>query len=97
MAGNVTESMLIFKLCEEMSDAVRVYRLAVVIDDQIIPFKMLVELFIGKAEPIHKFHEGNIPKVQEDTSLILRACAKGEPKKDGTAIEIHGKHYEVIP
>ena len=44
-----------------------------------------------------KFHEGNIPKVQEDTSLILRACAKGEPKKDGTAIEIHGKHYEVIP
>ena len=44
-----------------------------------------------------KFHEGNIPKVQEDTSLILRACAKGKPKKDGTAIEIHGKHYEVIP
>ena len=44
-----------------------------------------------------KFHEGNIPKVQEDTSLILRACAKGEPKKDRTAIEIHGKHYEVIP
>ena len=44
-----------------------------------------------------KFREGNIPKVQEDTSLILRACAKGEPKKDGTAIEIHGKHYEVIP
>ena len=29
-----------------------------------------------------KFHEGNIPKVQEDTSLILRACAKGKPKKD---------------
>ena len=44
-----------------------------------------------------KFHEGNIPKVQEDTSLILRACAKGKPKKDGTIIEIHGKHYEVIP
>ena len=44
-----------------------------------------------------KFHEGNIPKVQEDTSLILRPCAKGKPKKDGTAIEIHGKHYEVIP
>ena len=44
-----------------------------------------------------KFHEGNIPKVQEDTSLILRAFVKGEPKKDGTAIEIHGKHYEVIP
>ena len=44
-----------------------------------------------------KFREGNIPKVPEDTSLILRACSKGEPKKDGTAIEIHGKHYEVIP
>ena len=44
-----------------------------------------------------KFCEGNIPKVQEDTSLILRACAKGEPKKYGTAIIIHGKHYEVIP
>lgn len=44
-----------------------------------------------------KFCEGNIPKVPEDTSLILRACAKGEPKKDGTSIEIHGKHYEVIP
>ena len=44
-----------------------------------------------------KFREGNIPKVPEDTSLILRACTKGEPKKDGNAIEIHGKHYEVIP
>ena len=44
-----------------------------------------------------KFCEGNIPKVPEDTSLILRACAKGEPKKYGNAIEIHGKHYEVIP
>ncbi len=44
-----------------------------------------------------KFREGNIPKVPEDTSLILRACSKGEPKKDGTAIIIHGKHYEVIP
>ena len=44
-----------------------------------------------------KFREGNIPKVPKDTSLILRDCAKGEPKKDGTAIEIHGKHYEVIP
>ena len=44
-----------------------------------------------------KFCEGNIPKVPEDTSLILRACAKGEPKKDGSAIIIHGKHYEVIP
>lgn len=44
-----------------------------------------------------KFREGNIPKIPEDTSLILRACAKGEPKKHGTAIEIHGKHYEVIP
>ena len=44
-----------------------------------------------------KFREGNIPKVPEDTSLILRACEKGEPKKDGNAIEIHGKHYEVIP
>ena len=97
MAGNVTEPVLIFKLCEEMSDAVRVYRLAVVIDDQIILFEMLVKFFIGKAEPLHKFHEGNIPKVQEDTSLILRACAKGEPKKYGNAIEIHGKHYEVIP
>ena len=44
-----------------------------------------------------KFREGNTPKVPEDTSLILRACSKGEPKKDGTAIIIHGKHYEVIP
>ena len=44
-----------------------------------------------------KFREGNIPKIPEDTSLILRACAKGEPKKDETSIEIHGKHYEVIP
>ena len=52
---------------------------------------------IGEVGSDDKFHEGNIPKVQEDTSLILRACAKGEPKKDGTAIEIHGKHYEVIP
>lgn len=44
-----------------------------------------------------KFREGNIPKVPEDTSLILRACAKGEPKKYENAIEIHGKHYKVIP
>ena len=44
-----------------------------------------------------KFREGNIPKVPEDTSLILRACSKGEPKKDGTASIIHGKQYEGIP
>lgn len=44
-----------------------------------------------------KFCEGNIPKVPEDTSLILRACTKGEPKKYRNAIEIQGKHYEVIP
>ena len=44
-----------------------------------------------------KFREGNIPKVPEDTSLILRACAKGVPKKYGTAIDIQGQHYEVIP
>lgn len=53
VASNMTESILIFKLCEEVSDAVRVNRLAVVIDDQVILFEMLVELFIGKAEPIH--------------------------------------------
>ena len=52
VAGNVTEPVLIFKLCKEVSDAVRVYRLAVVIDDQIILFEMLVKLLIGKTKSI---------------------------------------------
>ena len=64
--------MLIFKLCKEVSYAVRVYRLAVVIDDQIILFEMLVELFIGKAEPIHiKFEVGDERVRERNIALRL--------------------------
>lgn len=45
-----------------------------------------------------KFDEGDMPKVERDSvHIILRACDKGEPMKNGNSIVVHGKHYEVIP
>ena len=29
--------------------------------------------------------------------LLVRACDKGQPKIGGNAVEVHGKHYEVLP
>ena len=53
VTGNMSKTVLVLKLCKEVSDAVRVYRLTVVIDDQIILFEMLVKLLIGKTKSIH--------------------------------------------
>lgn len=43
-----------------------------------------------------KFRDGDLRKVPECQTLILRACAKGEPQISGNRITIHGKYYEVI-
>ena len=44
-----------------------------------------------------KFNDGNMPKVKEQTTkLILRADARGEPKKDGNKITVGEKYYIVI-
>lgn len=71
VTGNVPKTVLVLKLCKEVSDAVRVYRLAVVIDDQIILFEMLVKFLIGKAKPIHiKFEVGD--KRVRERNIALR-------------------------
>ena len=42
-----------------------------------------------------KFTEGNIPKTGESDKLLLRACMKGMPVRNGSLIEVNGKTYEV--
>ena len=39
------------------------------------------------------FLEGDLPKVPASECIILRACGKGEPKKFGNAVVVHGKSY----
>ena len=42
-----------------------------------------------------KFLDGNIQKAPEGNLLLARACAKGEPNRNGNRIEVHGKSYKV--
>lgn len=44
-----------------------------------------------------KFTEGDMEKADYDKDhVILRACDKGEPIKNGSNIEVNGKQYNVI-
>ena len=41
-----------------------------------------------------KFLDGNIPRVGTDTEhIIVRACAKGQPKNENGVITVNGKSY----
>ena len=41
-----------------------------------------------------KFLDGNIPRVGADTKhIIVRACAKGQPKFENGKINVHGRYY----
>ena len=43
-----------------------------------------------------KFLDGDLPKTEESRDkILLRACTKGRPVRDGNRIEINGKSYEV--
>ena len=43
-----------------------------------------------------KFLDGDLPKPEESSDkILLRACAKGRPVRDGKRIEVNGKSYEV--
>ena len=43
-----------------------------------------------------KFLDGDLPKPEESSDkILLRACAKGSPVRDGKRIEVNGKSYEV--
>ena len=43
-----------------------------------------------------KFSDGDFPKTEESSDkILLRACAKGRPVRDGNRIEVNGKSYEV--
>lgn len=45
-----------------------------------------------------KFLEGDFNRAPvEQDKIILRACAKGQPKIGGNAVEVHGKYYKVLP
>lgn len=41
------------------------------------------------------FTDGNIPRAQESDKILLRACQKGEPVRNGSRIEVGNKFYEV--
>ena len=43
-----------------------------------------------------KFFDGDLPKPEESSDkILLRACAKGSPVRDGNRIEVNAKSYEV--
>lgn len=43
-----------------------------------------------------KFFDGDLPKPEESRDkILLRACAKGSPVREGNRIEVNGKSYEV--
>ena len=44
-----------------------------------------------------KFLDGNIPKVPAGAQLLVRACAKGSPQRNGNAVTVQGRSYEVTP
>ncbi len=44
-----------------------------------------------------RFTDGNIQKVSPDTEHIyLRACAKGQPIKNGNRVEVNNKQYMIL-
>ena len=44
-----------------------------------------------------KFLNGNIPKAPAGAQLLVRACAKGSPQRDGNVVTVQGRSYEVTP
>ena len=43
-----------------------------------------------------KFFDGDLPKPEESSDkILLRACAKGNPVRNGNRIEVNAKSYEV--
>lgn len=43
-----------------------------------------------------QFHAGNLPKASASEKLIVRACAKGEPKKGSRTVQVSGKYYTPL-
>ena len=43
------------------------------------------------------FLDGNIPKAPAGAQLLVRACAKGSPQRDGNAVTVQDRRYEVTP
>ena len=44
-----------------------------------------------------KFLDGNIPKTPAGAQLLVRACAKDSPQRNGNAVTVQGRSYEVTP
>ena len=44
-----------------------------------------------------KFLDGNIPKAPAGDQLLVRACAKGSPQRNGNAVTVQDRSYEVTP
>lgn len=44
----------------------------------------------------NKFSDGNIPRIEETSDkIILRACAKGKPERNGNTVTVNGKFYTL--
>ena len=43
------------------------------------------------------FLDGNIPKAPAGAQLLVRACAKGSPQRDGNVVTVQGRSYGVTP
>ena len=44
-----------------------------------------------------KFLDGNIPKAPAGKQVLVRACGIGEPHRNGNAVTVQGRSYEVTP
>ena len=46
---------------------------------------------------LNKFTDGNFDRAPEDKQkIILRACSKGQPVRNGDTIEVNKKHYTIL-
>ena len=52
---------------------------------------------IAKVSASDKFLDGNIQRAPAGNQLLVRACDKGQPQIRDSTVEVHGKHYEVLP
>lgn len=52
---------------------------------------------IAKVSADDKFLDGNIQRAPAGNQILARACDKEQPQIEDNTVEVHGKHYEVLP
>ena len=52
---------------------------------------------IAKVSANDKFLDGDVQRAPAGNQLLVRACDKRQPYIEDNTVEVHGKHYEVLP